>query len=69
MNIKEYKIKYEIGSIVYLITDEEQEERMVTSISLKPGGCILYGLSLKASETYHYDIEICRDLNILKKIK
>ncbi len=59
-------IKFEIGQIVYLKTDVEQNERMITAISLKPDG-ILYCLSCGTSETYHSDIEICEEINVIKK--
>lgn len=60
MNIN---FKYDIGDIVYLITDNEQNKRIVTGyhISFKQ---ILYRLSCGTSETSHYEIEISSEKSI-----
>lgn len=49
--------KYNIGDIVYLKTDPDQVERMITAIQLNANG-IIYRLVCGTTETWHYDIEI-----------
>lgn len=49
--------KYNIGDIVYLKTDPDQIERMITAIQLNANG-IIYRLVCGTTETWHYDIEI-----------
>ena len=67
-------VKYSIGQIVYLKTDEDQSPRMVTGIHLRPGSAA-YSLSYGTSESTHYEIEImkCKDeltaLGLLKSYK
>ena len=60
-----YNIEYNFGDIVYLITDCDQEERMVTGVNLRPGS-VTYGLSFSSGESFHYAIEISKEKNILK---
>lgn len=61
------KNRFNIGQIVYLKTDEEQKGRIITGIQIRPTG-ILYILQFSTTETYHYDIEIQEDLDMLKML-
>lgn len=56
--------KFEVGDIVYLKTDTEQCDRLVTGLIIRPIG-ILYYLSLGPSETLHYEMEITDDKNVM----
>lgn len=56
--------KYTFGDIVYLATDPEQFQRIVTRITLSPGGMI-YELSCGASSSCHYEMEIVSEKNVL----
>lgn len=58
---------YDIEDIVYLKTDGEQKERMITCIKITPGAHIYY-LSCGEEETIHYEIEISLDKDILKTL-
>lgn len=58
--------KYEIGETVYLVTDKEQLQRMVTGICQK-NGYILYELSQGTGSCWASDIEISKEVNILTK--
>ena len=58
--------KYEIGDIVYLKTDVEQKERMVTGIYVRKYS-MTYGLSCGTEETYHFDYEITTNIDVLKR--
>ncbi len=49
--------KYEIGDIVYLKTDPDQNERIVTAIQINSNG-LVYLLAHNTSVDWHYDIEI-----------
>ena len=49
--------KYDIADIVYLKTDFEQYQRMITGIRVAPNG-IIYELSCGQNSTLHFEIEI-----------
>lgn len=51
------EIAYQIGDIVFLKTDPEQNERMVTEIRVRQNS-ILYSLSCGTTDSQHYEIEI-----------
>ncbi len=51
------KTAYKIGEVVFLITDPEQHERIVTGFNIRPGR-ILYELSFCTEITSHYEFEI-----------
>lgn len=57
--------EYNIGDIVYLITDEEQKARMVTGINIRPIGNSFI-LTQGVTETWHYATEICAEKDVLK---
>ncbi len=58
--------KYKIGQIVYLKTDPDQNDMIVTGINIRQTG-LTYELSFGDSNSWHYDIEITKDRNVLKK--
>lgn len=60
-----YDIEYFIGEAVYLVTDPEQLERIVTGIIFRPSG-LLYSLSYCGNESWHYPCEISMTKNIIK---
>jgi len=57
--------QYPMGRIVYLCTDEEQKQRIVTGYIIRPGSALLYMLTCGTTETNHYAMEISKDKNIL----
>lgn len=57
-----YESKYEIGQFVYLRTDKDQQERLVTGIIFRPNG-VQYDLSPGAS--WYYELEISEEKNVL----
>lgn len=59
--------KYQIGDFVYLVTDPDQEKRMVTGITVRVSG-ILYLISLGERETSHYEFELSDQANELVKV-
>ena len=61
-----HKIEFSIGQSVYLKTDREQQERMLTGISLRPNRSVTYCLALGSTETWHYGIEIDSERDVLK---
>ena len=67
IDIDMLQAKYKLGEPVYLTTDPDQIERIVTGIIHRPHG-IVYIVALVGAETYHYDIELSREPNILKKV-
>lgn len=48
---------YELGDTVYLKTDTEQLQRIVTRIDVTPK-CLLYRLSCGVVDSCHYDFEL-----------
>lgn len=54
--------KYKCGDIVFLITDTEQMQRIVTGYIVRPSGVIYY-LGCGEEETTHYELEIASDRN------
>ena len=61
------EIKFNIGDVVFLKTDSQQEIRVVTGILLRPSGNLYY-LSKSTEETTHYEIEISKEVNELIKL-
>jgi len=59
----------ELGSIVYLKTDKEQEERIVTAVNLTLGGGLSYQLTKGEGASYHYEAEITTEQNLVTKLK
>ena len=57
-------IQHKIGDIVYLKTDPEQRERIVTSIQLYQKD-IIYCLSCSEDTTRHYDFEIAKEKDLV----
>lgn len=58
---------FNIGDIVYLKTDTEQCARIVTAY-LTRKGTITYCLALGINESWHYDIEISTEKDIVLKL-
>jgi len=50
--------KHEIGNIVYLKTDIDQYQRIITGLYIRPCNVITYGLTQGTDESWHYDFEI-----------
>lgn len=62
---EKYVLHFDIGDRVYLKTDPEQSERLVTGISVRQNG-ITYAISYLTNETWHYDFEISKERDIIK---
>ena len=59
--------RYDIGDIVYLKTDTNQKERMVTAIIITVGSHA-YSLSCGDDSSEHYDIEISDTKDVMKTL-
>lgn len=59
--------KYELGQIVYLVTDEDQSPRMVTQIKIGADGGLIYQLSMGCDHTEHFELEISDTVNVETK--
>lgn len=57
---------FNLGDIVYLVTDNDQRRRLVTSIMIFPIG-IMYRLSCGLQDSSHYECEISAEVNVLAK--
>jgi hypothetical protein len=62
------KNKFELGQTVYLITDKEQEARIVTGIKIGPGD-LIYQLACGKDLSEHYDFEISEEADVLQSMK
>lgn len=60
---------YDFGDIVFLKTDIEQHERMVTKLSVESPTLIYYELTFGASHSWHNEYEFDRELNLEKKLR
>lgn len=56
--IVKFEVLYNIGQIVYLITDHEENKYMVTSFLYGPNGSVMYVLKSSVGVSDHYDFEI-----------
>lgn len=59
--------KFDHGQVVYLITDENQLPRIVTSIIVNKYD-ILYEVINTTTVSRHYDFELTSEVNVLSKI-
>jgi hypothetical protein len=60
-------IVFKIGQIVYLKTDDQQLARMVIAIEIKQGS-IAYCLSQGTTTSWHYEIEMTEEKDIVKSL-
>lgn len=59
-------VEFELGQKVYLITDPDQQARMVVAITKNITGATSYTLACGAEEaTEHYEAEICDTKDII----
>jgi len=61
-----HRLDFEIGQIVYLKTDPNQSERMITAITIRPLGHVAYCLAFGPDESWHQAIEIDDKMDYLK---
>ena len=59
--------KFNIGDTVFLKTDTQQNERLVTGINIRQSG-ITFALSYGSNESWHYDFEISLEKDVIKQI-
>jgi len=59
---------FELGETVYLTTDPDQLERIVTERKEQIGGTLSYGLSTELLLSYHYAVEMGREYDELKAL-
>jgi uncharacterized protein (UPF0303 family) len=58
--------KFNIGQIVYVITDKEQEPRIVVAIEISNKD-LLYKVCHGVSTSEHYDFELSEEVDLLVK--
>ncbi len=61
--------KYNFGQIVYLITDIDQQPRIVTEMKIGPEGCVIYELTCGTVTSYHYDFEMSLTVDVELKTR
>ena len=57
--------KFNINDIVYLRTDKDQSERIVTSIIIYEGGRMSYRVNAGTVETWHTEGEMTLEKDVL----
>lgn len=55
--------KYNIGELVFIQTDKEQDQRIVTALIICPAGDILYEVTCGTISSKHYDFELSKEKN------
>lgn len=59
--------KYNLGEVLYLVTDRDQLKRIVTGIVYCPDNSILYEVINGTLASKHYDFELSRELDTIMK--
>lgn len=59
--------KYNFGDIVFLKTDPDQFERMITKIIICQE-CIIYGVNMGSVFSEHYDFELSSQKDLMKEL-
>ena len=59
------ELNYSIGQSVYLKTDCDQRERIITECLIRPGN-VQYYLMLDIVGSWHYDFEISEEKDMVK---
>jgi hypothetical protein len=59
--------KYNIEDSVYLVTDAEQSERIIISITILPNSLIVYSVMCGTESSEHYEFELCENIDVIKK--
>jgi len=60
------ELDFEVGQIVYLITDSSQQKRIVTGILMRPNG-VTYELTCGTLTSWNYSFEISVSQDIVVK--
>ena len=60
-----HKLIFKLEQVVYLKTDKEQKERLVTGILLKPFGSVAYELTEGPNTSWHYGFEMLTEKDIM----
>lgn len=61
------KIKFSIGTIVYIVTDDRQTKRIVTAIIVCPDDSLLYEVNCGTITSRHYDFELSEEIDTVMK--
>lgn len=62
---EKYTLEFDIRDTVYIKTDPEQLERIVTGIIIRENG-IVYHVSYCTDETSHYGFELSEEKDVMK---
>lgn len=61
--------EHDIGESVYLKTDTDQRERIITQIRINPNQLLQYNLIYDSYESIHYEFEFTKEKDILKTVE
>ena len=62
-----FTTKYNIEDIVYLVTDNEQLQRIILSITVYPNNLFMYEVANGTDISEHYEFELCENENVILK--
>lgn len=57
---------YDIGEFVYLKTDHEQKQGIITQICIKGRSLVAYEITFGQNPSWHYDFEMTKERDIIK---
>ena len=60
-----FDVKFSLGSTVYLLTDIDQNKRIVTAYLIRSGNYIEYELSSGLDRSYHVETEISKEKQLI----
>jgi len=61
--------QYDLGDIVFIKTDTEQRERMITEICVKSPNHLIYQLTHGINCSWHCEFEFQKELDLQTKYK
>lgn len=59
--------KFDIGQTVYLKTDTDQSQRIISAIKITVGH-LIYEVCCGTNSSWHYDFEMSEQVDVLKTI-
>jgi hypothetical protein len=61
--------EFDLFQFVYLKTDPDQEQYIITSIRIEPGNVVMYLLKYCTESNWHFAEEISAEQDTVKKVK
>jgi hypothetical protein len=62
-------VPYEFGDMVYLKTDDDVRQRVITAVKILPNSSVIYELTCGTQISHHYEFEFTTEYDLSKKLK